>query len=173
MKKLLLLAGILVVGATSFAFPWPDKEHFQDNESYSNEIQVSANVVKDLTVTATDVEFGNVAAGMKNVQPKKNGEITIVAEKGSRVQVKLCYLDGNELEKDGSIELKRRGLSGDANLEGETLVYKPNFVATTVAMDSEEKIIPITGRLTVPDIAHFGKYSANIKVKAKYTSFGD
>ncbi|WP_294657477.1 hypothetical protein [uncultured Fusobacterium sp.] len=170
MKKLLLLAGILVVGATSFA--WPDKGHFQNNESYSEVIKVSANVVKDLTVTATDVEFGDVAAGMELNKPKKEGEITIKAAKDSKVEVKLCYPNGKEIAKNENVNLYRGGFLA-ANIEGKTLEYKPDFVAKNVIMKNEVVTIPIKGKLIVPDIAHFGEYSANIRVKASYKSFAN
>lgn len=167
MKKILLLAGILVIGATSFA------EDVQEGQA-EEKLKVSANVVEDLIIETKEVKFGNVAAGMTLKQPKEEGKITIKALKDSVVQVKLYDNNGNEIVKNGTVDLYKAGIAGaSANLDGDFLKYTPNFVGETFRMNSDNHEIVMNGKLVVPEKAYNGEYSNQLTVKAKYISFGD
>lgn len=170
MKKLLLLAGILVVGATSFAWP--------NNNAGMGTLEVKANVVRDLEVETTPVDFGNVAAGMKEINPKKRGTITVKADKEdgvneARVKIELYAGSKGEVIGDNGVELNREGFPSSANLRGDKLVYHPSFSSRTVQMKDGAVTVPIGGILNVPDVAYPGNYSANIRVKASYTKFAN
>lgn len=97
MKKLLLLAGILVVGAASFAggADW-------SSNSVEKKLQVTATVIENLKVQTHDVEFGRVAAGMQGIQPKNNGKIEVEGVKGASVKIELRHGE-NEVEKGKEI----------------------------------------------------------------------
>lgn len=172
MKKLLLLAGILVVGATSFAEGVQGKQYVQqDGEVYSTTLKVSAEVVQDLTLTTKEVKFGRVATGMKDLQPETKGEIEITGLAGASVKVGLYEIDSETPIGDGGTTL--------LTMNGETVLnYYPNFSEMTVKLESQggnsgNKKIVVDGTLDVPVGASAGYYSRNLLVKAKYTSFSD
>lgn len=172
MKKLLLLAGILVVGATSFAEGVQEKQYVQqDGEVYSTTLRVSAEVVKNLTLETDEVKFGKVAPGMTDLKPKENGKIIIGGEAGARVRVGLYESgkDGALVGRDGTSLKAGGGIT-------ETLSYYPKFGNNgekTVILENGEKEITVGGTLNVPEKAPAGNYSRDLVVKARYTNFGN
>lgn len=171
MKKLLLLAGILVVGAASFSIPEDGVWVSQDGEVYSTTLRVSAEVVKNLTLETDEVKFGKVAPGMTDLKPKENGKIIIEGEAGARVRVGLYEggEDGTLVGKDGTSLKAGGGIT-------ETLSYYPKFGNNgekTVMLEKGKKEITVGGTLNVPEKAPAGNYSRDLVVKAKYTSFSD
>lgn len=172
MKKLLLLAGILVVGATSFAHMpiWPG---YQDGKSYDT-LKVSAEVVRDLKVKATDVEFGRVAAGQTLAQPKKAGSLTIIGAKGANVNIAL-YQGHREIKDGETVALYR---NGERSFNTRPLIYKPDLGDTHVKLNrGHEKVgeynADIKGTLHVPVGTPAGNYSTDLVVKAQYDMFAD
>lgn len=167
MKKLLLLAGILVFGATSFAIG-PFYHGYQDGKDYEK-LHVSAEVVRDLEVKTEEVEFGQVAAGTDKNKPKEKGKITITGTEGFQVKVELY--DGKEkLGENKAVDLRLPGILG---MTVKSLKYTPDFYERTFTLKGDSKEIKVGGSLDVPVGAHPGKYSTDLIVKARYTNFGN
>lgn len=88
MKKLLLLAGLLVVAASAFAKV--------ETEATTEEIGVYAEVLESLKVERVrDVEFGILERNVTKSEPVQNGEFTISGSKGSKVE--LSVIDTNAI----------------------------------------------------------------------------
>lgn len=181
MKKLLLLAGILVVGATSFAIePIKVGEDlywggFFTYSAYDNnterDLKVKATVVADLKVKTENVEFGKVAANMKGLAPKKNGSIKIEGVEGATVQVSLFDEKKQEINQNTVVNLMPTNEID--RLRGYKLYYKPEFATVTKKLKGGSKVIPLSGTLEVPSPVTAGDYSATLTTKVSYVKFAD
>lgn len=179
MKKLLLLAGILVVGATSFAEPIKVGEdlywnrgfyHAYDNNT-ERDLKVEATVVADLKVETEDVEFGKVAANMKGLAPKKNGSIKIEGVEGATVQVSLFDEKNQEINQNTVVDLMPTDIAD--RLRGYKLYYRPEFATITKKLENESEVIPLSGTLEVPPLVTAGDYSATLTTKVSYVEFAN
>ena len=102
MKKLLLLAGLLVVAASAFAAEAYDAPK-TDSEA---EIGVHAEVLEDLVIAKQkDVNFGVLRKGSTKDAPEKDGEFTITGSKGTKVLLSV---------KDAKGEADYRAVDGNA-----------------------------------------------------------
>jgi hypothetical protein len=168
MKKLLLLAGILVVGATSFAggADW-------DSNAVEKNLRVTATVVKNLEIDTQDVKFGEVAAGMKGIAPKQNGKIEIKGEAGATVKVMLKDESGNEVGEGSVVRLWGPTSS---NIK-ETINYHPEFSTKDYGLVNHGgygwKDIDVEGKLDVPENTTPGEYSAVLTARVSYVKFAD
>lgn len=168
MKKLLLLAGILVVGAASYAL---DLDPMENNKTLED-LKVTATVVEDVTVKTEDVQFGEVAAGMKNLDPKVAGHIKV--EQGvpkAKVAISLHRYglidEGKQIDVGEAVNLVSTAGLGTTPLE-----YTPNFSNQIYTLDKNGSLdLKVTGKLDVPDRAWAGEYSTTLKVKVSYSEF--
>lgn len=102
MKKLLLLAGLLVVAASAFAAEAYDAPK-TDSEA---EIGVHAEVLEDLVIAKQkDVNFGVLRKGSTKDAPEEDGEFTITGSKGTKVLLSV---------KDAKGEADYRAVDGNA-----------------------------------------------------------
>lgn len=102
MKKLLLLAGLLVVAASAFAAEAYDAPK-TDSEA---EICVHAEVLEDLVIAKQkDVNFGVLRKGSTKDAPEEDGEFTITGSKGTKVLLSV---------KDAKGEADYRAVDGNA-----------------------------------------------------------
>lgn len=102
MKKLLLLAGLLVVAASVFAAEAYDAPK-TDSEA---EIGVHAEVLEDLVIAKQkDVNFGVLRKGSTKDAPEEDGEFTITGSKGTKVLLSV---------KDAKGEADYRAVDGNA-----------------------------------------------------------
>lgn len=179
MKKLLLLAGILVVGATSFAEPIKVGEdlywnrglyHAYDNNT-ERDLKVEATVVADLKVETENVEFGKVAANMKGLAPKKNGSIKIKGVEGATVQVSLFDEKNQEINQNTVVDLMPADIAD--KVRGYRLYYRPKFATVTKELKGGSEVIPLSGTLEVPSPVTAGDYSATLTTKVSYVKFAD
>ena len=102
MKKLLLLAGLLVVAASAFA-----AEAYNAPKTDSEaEIGVHAEVLEDLVIAKQkDVNFGVLRKGSTKDAPEEDGEFTITGSKGTKVLLSV---------KDAKGEADYRAVDGNA-----------------------------------------------------------
>lgn len=179
MKKMLLLAGILVVGATSFAggdwpgWGWPggskpQRPAWEDTTSGETELQVRAEVVKKLKVSTSPVDFGRVAPGTKLDAPKENGRIEIDGEAGHMVKVAVLS-DEQEVKNGEALYLKKNGGHGNETTVEYTLKLGNGQNKYYLRNGKEE--IPVGGSLNVASGAESGNYSTNLIVKVSYDTF--
>ena len=85
MKKRLLLLCFVGVTVGLFAGEESAKE---------SQVEVTAEVIKPLTITTKAVKFGKVAQGTHNTTPKKQGEITIAGQEGQNIKIKYAGVSG-------------------------------------------------------------------------------
>ncbi len=178
MKKLLLLAGILVIGATSFAHkgdgghrpskPEWSKPVWTDTTSGEKELQVRAEVVKKLVVNTKDVDFGRVAPDTKLNAPKEYGRIEIDGEAGHMVKVAVLS-DEQEVKNGEALYLKKNGGHGNETTVEYTLKLGNGQNKYYLRNGKEE--IPVGGSLNVASGAESGNYSTNLIVKVSYDTF--
>lgn len=164
MKKLLLLAGILVVGAASFAggADW-------SSNSVEKELQVTATVIENLKVQTHDVEFGRVAAGMQGIQPKNNGKIEVEGVKGASVKIELRHGE-DEVEKGKEIAFGEKG----SPIVRTPLYYTPDFEEKVITLNGDGYgSVDLQGSLRVPENTPVGDYAAVLTTKVYYTGFAN
>lgn len=169
MKKLLLLAGILVVGAASYAW-LPGAE---DNKTLGD-LEVKATVVKDVTVETKPVLFEEVAAGMKNLDPKVAGHINVTGVPKAKVAISLheygAINEGKQIEVGQKVKLIPSGILAPGLAT--PLMYAPNFPNQIYTLDKNGSLdLKVTGKLDVPEDAYADDYLTTLKVKVSYSEF--
>ena len=92
MKKLLLLAGLLVVASSAFAAEAYDTPKTESEA----EIGVHAEVLEDLVIAKQkDVNFGVLRKGATKDAPEEDGEFTITGSKGTKVLLSVKDANGD------------------------------------------------------------------------------
>ena len=82
MKKLLLLSSILAISTTIFG----------TGMSSSDDLKVTAQIIKPLSITTKEVNFGIITVGQQNISTEGTsgyGEITVTGEPYSNVRFQL------------------------------------------------------------------------------------
>lgn len=175
MKKLLLLAGVLVVSGTVLGAGMSD----------SADLNVKAQIIKPLKVTTAPVDFGILTQGQTNATEEKAGEIRIEGEKGKVVSIELenlvapNYLGHNcgvtlVNTNDESSTLNAILYSTDEGRNGKGRlpigsVFKDNFAIE----ENNSLVFPVTGNIqTVPENAASGTYNGTITVNVRYNFDG-
>lgn len=153
MKKMMLLAGLLVLGTIGYA---------ASVSTDTAEFKATVNVVSKVGVDATSIEFGNVAQGT-TVTEKTKGTVTITGAANKNVRVE--FLKG-EAAWDGELTFTEEGLSGKAKVdtwnEGQ---YSKNI---QLSKGGETKL-ELSGTINVGDQVTIGdKESDPITVKVTY-----
>lgn len=193
MKKLLLLAGLLVVAASAFAAEAYDAPK-TDSEA---EIGVHAEVLEDLVIAKQkDVNFGVLRKGSTKDAPEEDGEFTITGSKGTKVLLSV---------KDAKGEADYRAVDGNAipvvlSLTGVTehdnnkafkqmtsllKIYDNNNEVTNeeVILDSGDykygtaksfvSSFKVKGSVTTDPGQFGGKYNGTLMVKVKHSGWLD
>lgn len=166
MKKL-LLAGILLVSGVAFSADPAVK--------VEEKLDVTAEVVKGLTITTTPLDFGLVPQGGKGFREVTPGTIALTGEKDRKVLLSFFdTVEGGTLIDDNRVHLKGPNrtdgsthyLTAALKIDGTDLTSFNNVI---LAGAKGEKNLKVTG--TLDDInadAPTGKYNGAVKIAATY-----
>jgi len=170
MKKLLLLSSILAISTTIFG----------TGMSSSDDLKVTAQIIKPLKVTTTPVDFGIITVGQQNISTEGTsgyGEITVTGEPYSNVRFQLDGLH-NAGKTSSSIILKTNDSTNtlSANLTGvnssssESSTNLANLFDRQHALNENGSIAFIIHG-TIPDVPEgtaSGLYTGTVKITAEY-----
>ena len=194
MKKLLLLAGLLVVAASAFAAEAYDAPK-TDSEA---EIGVHAEVLEDLVIAKQkDVNFGILRKGSTKDAPEEDGEFTITGSKGTKVLLSVkdakgeadySAVDGNAIP----VVLSLTGVTEHDNnkafkqMTSLLKIYDDNNNEVTneeVILDSGDykygtaksfvSSFKVKGSVTTDPGQFGGKYNGTLMVKVKHSGWLD
>lgn len=140
MKKLLILLS-LTTATTAFGAP-------QGNSINKGDMEITATVIKPLTVIATSMEFGQVIQGSKTTA-SSNYQIT--GEKGQPITIEI----------PSTVELA--SISGDTMTA--TIEYKnlPNSIG-----ESGSTNVAVNGHLNVASEQAVGNYTGTLTARVQY-----
>lgn len=170
MKKLLLLSSILAISTTIFG----------TGMSSSDDLKVTAQIIKPLSITTKEVNFGIITVGQKNISTEGtsgDGEITVTGEPYSNVRFQLDGLH-NAGKTSSSIILKTNDSANtlSANLTGvnssssESSTNLANLFDRQHALNENGSIAFIIHG-TIPDVPEStasGLYTGTVKITAEY-----
>lgn len=171
MKKLLLLSSILAISTTIFG----------TGMSSSDDLKVTAQIIKPLSITTKEVNFGIITVGQKNISTEGtsgDGEITVTGEPYSNVRFQLDGLH-NAGKTSSSIILKTNDSTNtlSANLKGvnsssssESSTNLANLFDRQHALNENGSIAFIIHG-TIPDVPEgtaSGLYTGTVKITAEY-----
>lgn len=170
MKKLLLLSSILAISTTIFG----------TGMSSSDDLKVTAQIIKPLSITTKEVNFGIITVGQKNISTEDtsgDGEITVTGEPYSNVRFQLDGLH-NAGKTSSSIILKTNDSTNtlSANLKGvnssssESSTNLANLFDRQHALNENGSIaFIIHGTIyDVPEGTASGLYTGTVKITAEY-----
>ncbi|EHO83103.1 hypothetical protein [Fusobacterium ulcerans] len=188
MKKLLLLAGLLVVASSVFA----DEPAKKVNTEASKNVDIYAQVVTDLSIETEPLNFGVVGIGdTKIINPEEAGAGSFTIKGASNTNIILSI---NDIDKDNSSKfengeikafLKRvtaGGVDGSGNGRLEPIIgiydgatkLENNVISLTGSTSlhmAHTKKFGVVGSVTTSDSQNTGNYKGAIKVTAKYDSW--
>lgn len=171
MKKLLLLSSILAISTTIFG----------TGMSSSDDLKVTAQIIKPLSITTKEVNFGIITVGQQNISTEGTsgyGEITVTGEPYSNVRFQLDGLH-NAGKRSSSIILKTNDSTNtlSANLTGvnsssssESSTNLANLFDRQHALNENGSIAFIIHG-TIPDVPEgtaSGLYTGTVKITAEY-----
>lgn len=169
MKKLLLLSSILAISTTIFG----------TGMSSSDDLKVTAQIIKPLSITTKEVNFGIITVGQQNISTEGTsgyGEITVTGEPYSNVRFQLDGLH-NAGKTSSSIILKTNDSANtlSANLTGvnsssESSTNLANLFDRQHALNENGSIAFIIHG-TIPDVPEgtaSGLYTGTVKITAEY-----
>ena len=170
MKKLLLLSSILAISTTIFG----------TGMSSSDDLKVTAQIIKPLSITTKEVNFGIITVGQKNISTEGtsgDGEITVTGEPYSNVRFQLDGLH-NAGKRSSSIILKTNdsvntlsaNLTGVNSSSSESSTNLANLFDRQHALNENGSIAFIIHG-TIPDVPEStasGLYTGTVKITAEY-----
>lgn len=170
MKKLLLLSSILAISTTIFG----------TGMSSSDDLKVTAQIIKPLSITTKEVNFGIITVGQKNISTEGtsgDGKIEVNGEANSNVRFQLDGLH-NAGKTSSSIILKTNDSANtlSANLTGvnssssESSTNLANLFDRQHALNENGSIAFIIHG-TIPDVPEStasGLYTGTVKITAEY-----
>lgn len=166
MKKLLLLSSILAISTTIFGA----------GMSSSDDLKVTAQIIKPLSITTKEVNFGIITVGQKNISTEGtsgDGKIEVNGEANSNVRFQLDGLSS-------SIILKTNDSANtlSANLKGVNSSSSSSESSTNLAeLFDRQHALNENGSIafiihgTIPDVPEgtaSGLYTGTVKITAKY-----
>lgn len=168
MKKLLLLSSILAISTTIFG----------TGMSSSDDLKVTAQIIKPLSITTKEVNFGIITVGQKNISTEGtsgDGKIEVNGEANSNVRFQLDGLSSSIILKtNDSTNTLSANLTG-ANL---TEVNSSSESSTDLAeLFDKQHALNENGSIafiihgTIPDVPEgtaSGLYTGTVKITAKY-----
>ena len=171
MKKLLLLSSILAISTTIFG----------TGMSSSDDLKVTAQIIKPLSITTKEVNFGIITVGQKNISTEGtsgDGEITVTGEPYSNVRFQLDGLH-NAGKTSSSIILKTNDSANtlSANLKGVNSSSSSESSTNLAELFDRQHALNENGSIafiihgTIPDVPEStasGLYTGTVKITAKY-----
>lgn len=174
MKKLLLLSSILAISTTIFG----------TGMSSSDDLKVTAQIIKPLSITTKEVNFGIITVGQQNISTEGtsgDGKIEVKGEANSNVRFQLDGLH-NAGKRSSSIILKTNNSTNtlSANLTGANLtgVNSSSESSTDLAnLFDRQHALNENGSIafiihgTIPDVPEgtaSGLYTGTVKITAEY-----
>ncbi|MEQ3308362.1 DUF4402 domain-containing protein [Fusobacterium varium] len=164
-----MLSSILAISTTIFG----------TGMSSSDDLKVTAQIIKPLSITTKEVNFGIITVGQKNISTEGtsgDGEITVTGEPYSNVRFQLDGLH-NAGKTSSSIILKTNDSANtlSANLTGvnsssESSTNLANLFDRQHALNENGSIAFIIHG-TIPDVPEgtaSGLYTGTVKITAEY-----
>ena len=184
MKKILLIASVLIVSGIAFSAGLSD----------SADLKVNARIVKPLSVTTEPLDFGLIPIGaygeVDDMDPAKTGKVIVTGSPNSTVKIEISDLSGYPSTYFGGITLLNTvGNSSDVN---NRLTAQLSFNETSedsdhgfrdrlhkngssIKLSTEGKRSVYVGGYTqvVPNTQNGGAYVGTMTIKATYEPFGN
>lgn len=170
MKKLLLLSSILAISTTIFG----------TGMSSSDDLKVTAQIIKPLSITTKEVNFGIITVGQKEISTEGtsgDGKIEVKGEANSNVRFQLDGLH-NAGKRSSSIILKTNDSANtlSANLTGVNSSSSESSTNLAELFDrqytlNENGSIAFIIHGTIPDVPEStasGLYTGTVKITAEY-----
>ena len=165
MKKLLLLSSILAISTTIFG----------TGMSSSDDLKVTAQIIKPLSITTKEVNFGIITVGQKNISTEGtsgDGKIEVNGEANSNVRFQLDGLSS-------SIILKTNDSANtlSANLTGVNSSSSSDSSTNLAELFDRQHALNENGSIafiihgTIPDVPEgtaSGLYTGTVKITAEY-----
>lgn len=163
MKKLLLLSSILAISTTIFG----------TGMSSSDDLKVTAQIIKPLSITTKEVNFGIITVGQKNISTEGtsgDGKIEVNGEANSNVRFQLDGLSSSIILKtNDSANTLSANLKG-VNSSSESSTNLAELFDRQHALNENGSIAFIIHG-TIPDVPEgtaSGLYTGTVKITAKY-----
>lgn len=170
MKKLLLLSSILAISTTIFGA----------GMSSSDDLKVTAQIIKPLSITTKEVNFGIITVGQKEISTEGtsgDGKIEVKGEANSNVRFQLDGLH-NAGKRSSSIILKTNDSANtlSANLTGVNSSSSESSTNLAELFDKQHALnengsiaFIIHGTIyDVPEGTASGLYTGTVKITAEY-----
>ena len=170
MKKLLLLSSILAISTTIFG----------TGMSSSDDLKVTAQIIKPLSITTKEVNFGIITVGQKEISTEGtsgDGKIEVKGEANSNVRFQLDGLH-NAGKRSSSIILKTNDSANtlSANLTGVNSSSSESSTNLAELFDKQHALnengsiaFIIHGTIyDVPEGTASGLYTGTVKITAEY-----
>ena len=170
MKKLLLLSSILAISTTIFG----------TGMSSSDDLKVTAQIIKPLSITTKEVNFGIITVGQQNISTEDtsgDGKIEVKGEANSNVRFQLDGLH-TAGKTSSSIILKTNDSANtlSANLTGVNSSSSESSTNLAELFDKQHALnengsiaFIIHGTIyDVPEGTASGLYTGTVKITAEY-----
>ncbi|MEG9320249.1 DUF4402 domain-containing protein [Fusobacterium varium] len=164
MKKLLLLSSILAISTTIFGA----------GMSSSDDLKVTAQIIKPLSITTKEVNFGIITVGQKNISTEGtsgDGKIEVNGEANSNVRFQLDGLSSSIILKtNDSANTLSANLKGVNSSSSESSTNLAELFDRQHALNENGSIAFIIHG-TIPDVPEgtaSGLYTGTVKITAKY-----
>ncbi|WP_270852248.1 DUF4402 domain-containing protein [Fusobacterium varium] len=165
MKKLLLLSSILAISTTIFG----------TEMSSSDDLKVTAQIIKPLSITTKEVNFGIITVGQKNISTEGtsgDGKIEVNGEANSNVRFQLDGLSSSIILKTNdsanTLSANLKGVNSSSSSESSTNLAE--LFDRQHALNENGSIAFIIHG-TIPDVPEgtaSGLYTGTVKITAKY-----
>lgn len=165
MKKLLLLSSILAISTTIFG----------TGMSSSDDLKVTAQIIKPLSITTKEVNFGIITVGQKNISTEGtsgDGKIEVNGEANSNVRFQLDGLSSSIILKTNdsanTLSANLKGVNSSSSSESSTNLAE--LFDRQHALNENGSIAFIIHG-TIPDVPEgtaSGLYTGTVKITAEY-----
>ena len=165
MKKLLLLSSILAISTTIFG----------TGMSSSDDLKVTAQIIKPLSITTKEVNFGIITVGQKNISTEGtsgDGKIEVKGEANSNVRFQLDGLSSSIILKTNdsanTLSANLKGVNSSSSSESSTNLAE--LFDRQHALNENGSIAFIIHG-TIPDVPEgtaSGLYTGTVKITAEY-----
>ena len=165
MKKLLLLSSILAISTTIFGA----------GMSSSDYLKVTAQIIKPLSITTKEVNFGIITVGQKNISTEGtsgDGKIEVNGEANSNVRFQLDGLSSSIILKTNdsanTLSANLKGVNSSSSSESSTNLAEL-FDRQHALNENGSIAFIIHGTIyDVPEGTASGLYTGTVKITAKY-----